>query len=281
MASNFERLRTWEPIPQGSALIERPDILRMAKEGGLQGITLTLDQVKARVTEHTKRGMPDDLMSRLGFDKLIFEKYADPNGTTILYAGYPRGIRGHSRIPLNAAGVIELDRYKSENALGSPARESRLLPFNLSISGVDSKSGRIVDVSYRTEYPNQESLDNLTPTLYLARIAFTVNEADGTHFPLHEKPIEICYPHDPTHFVTGKMVNQIDPSEKQPMRLVRITKNPTGFLPSFTRFEVYGDLSKAGFYANIDSETHEVKVGKKGSWEMHLPNILPQASSNL
>ncbi len=247
-------LKTGDTVPQGRTFLNKNDLVTLQKEGKARGDWLTLEQLKADLSEVGLIDLHPRLVDVFGLEGLNFLKVSHPDSSAVLYYGHRADLpQDSSERPIEADVVavqMEIDRRIA--ASYGPKPISRLLPDSFSIIGHDQLSRRFLYLQYTLDVLHQ--VGRVDPNIWFL---------DGGSVELYEDDLETIPPKD----------RQKVTDRNNMMRFSRGLASDGG--------RTFGPLVLArthilhylGFLCGQNSEKLAI-LGRRDAWQIVVPDLL-------
>lgn len=282
-------LKTGEFIPRKRSAFWLDRLVPLAEEGRVLRTPCTFVDIQARLTSEAGTMLPEELAQRFGFADLDFVELVHPDSKPIVFAGYEKDGKDIVGKPLNeAVAIIDLNRSDGMGWSGWAGKFSnRLLPADITISGVDKKIKRVLVLRYDAFYNLTESLDirqQNSVEFSIGKINFSVSEEDGFEFKsgfygLRTIPYQYLSDYTAgvvTKAMIAKTATDVSPKHKNSVYLDRYARY-LGIDGEITYLALYQGIQNSpnDFYcATVSSD--KVKLGRENTWEIEIPRKLPQ-----
>lgn len=280
---------TGEYIPNSRTTLGLDQLLPLVDDREVTLIPRSFREIQMRLQKDANTVLAESIDKKFGLTGLFYAELSHPDSRPIVFAGFGN-YKDLMVGSLNKAiAFIDLERSTGIGWSGDVGvrLNGRLLPVSIDISGVDQQTKRIVSVGYDAEYDfSMEKNPSGKITFILDEVGISVSREDGFEFKEGHGTLDTLpynYTIQYTHGVfTEEMLRTIGENKIQkPTNRINIgrylrfgqSRAECKLLlqsPILTELENYPE----DFY-NVVGSDGMVRIGRKGLWEIHLPNTLP------
>lgn len=282
-------LITGEYVSNSRTTLGLDQLLPLVEDRRVTLIPRSFREIQMRLQKDANTVLPESIDKKFGLTGLFFAELSHPDSRPIVFAGFGNYKDLVARSLNKAIAFIDLNRSTKMGWGGDAGLKynNRLLPVGIGISGIDKQAKRIVHLAYDAEYEfdrGSAAPENVV-AFFIDEIGLSVSREDGFEFKDGRGTLDILPYNYTSQYADGvfteEMLKAIGENKMQkPMYRINIGRylrrgesraecNLLLQTPVFTGLENYPED-----FFNVVGSDGMVRIGRKGLWEIHLPNTL-------